>query len=183
MQFTLVTGSEKKVMEYQMMLPGIMIETAKIDVDEIQSMDLEDIALKKARAVHVQLGKPVVVDDTGFFLEHWKGLPGPFIKYFEERFPNDSLARLLGDTSDRRGYAKCCIAYCDGEREFVVCGEAHGTVTHEARGPAGAFGFDYYFIPNGYNKTFAELEGKKHMISHRFRALQAFRKELERTDS
>lgn len=179
-QFTLVTGSEKKAAEYRAMLPSVQINTVNTDVDEIQSLDLEEIARKKARAVFNILNVPVVVDDTGFYLEDWKGLPGPFIKYFEQKFPKESMARMLGNASNRRAYSRTCIAYCDGEQEFVVSGEAHGMVTDSPRGPEDRFGFDYCFVPDGYDQTFAELGyDLKNTISHRARALHAFKERIE----
>lgn len=160
-----------------MMLPGVTIDTVNADVDEIQSLDLEEIAKKKVHAVYAALNTPVVVDDTGFYLEHWKGLPGPFIKYFEKDFPQEALIKLLEGVENRRGYAKTCIAYCDGKEEIVACGEVHGTITDTPRGPEGAFGFDYEFIPDGYDKTLAELgDDVKSQISHRANALKAFKK-------
>ena len=179
-QFTLVTGNENKAAEYRAMLQGVEVDIENADVDEIQSNDLEEIARKKARAAFAILKKPVVVDDTGFYLEHWKGLPGPFMKHFVDKFGRETLIRILGDAENRRGYARTCIAYCDGKEEFVVSGEVYGTVTHELRGPEGAFGFDYCFIPDGYDKTMAELGTEvKHKISHRARALQAFKERIE----
>lgn len=182
--YTLVTGSEKKAAEYRAMFPSVSIGVAHIDVDEVQSLDLEEIATKKARDAYAVLGTPVVVDDTGFFLAHWNGLPGPYIKYFEEQFLRDSLIRLLGDARDRRGSAKTCIAYCDESVQFTACGEVHGTVTEDVRGPDGAFGFDYCFIPDGYDKTFAELGVDiKNAISHRFHALTAFTAQYDKVFS
>ena len=123
------------------------------------------------------LNTPVVVDDTGFFLDDWKRLPGPFLKYFEDGHPRTALIRLLGDAENRRGYAKCCIAYCDGTEEFVASGELHGVVAHESRGQEGMFGFDYVLIPDGYDKTLAELgPAMKNQISHRANALKEFKK-------
>lgn len=177
--FTLVTGNANKAIEYRAMLPGIEIETESAEIDEIQSDELETIARKKARTAFELLKKPVVVDDTGFYLEHWKGLPGPYMKHFSDKFGRETLLRMLGDATDRRGYAKTCIAYCDGQEEFVVSAEVHGTVTTELRGPEGLFGFDYCFIPEGYDKTFAELGSEiKYQISHRARALQAFKERI-----
>lgn len=180
-RFTLVTGSAKKTEEFQAMLPEIEIETSILEIDEIQSMSLKEIAKKKAQAAFEILRRPVVVDDTGFYLDELKGLPGPFIKYFEDQFPNDSLIRLLGDSKNRKGYAETCIAYCDGKYDLLACGEVHGIVTTDVCGPEGAFGFDYCFVPEGYDKTFAELGLEiKNQISHRANALKAFKYEYDK---
>lgn len=176
--FTLVTGSEHKANEYRLMLPDVQIDTMSADVDEMQSLDLKEIAGKKARAAFAVLKRPAVVDDTGFFLEHFKGFPGTFIKYFEDVLSKEALILLLQDAENRRGYAETCIAYYDGEKEIVACGRVEGTITHELRGPMDAFGFDNCFVPDGYEETYAELGiDVKSNISHRANALKAFREE------
>jgi XTP/dITP diphosphohydrolase len=180
--FSLVTGSAKKAEEYRSILPELQIETVSADVDEIQSLDLEEVARKKVRAVFAALNRPVVVDDTGFYLEEWKGLPGSLFKHFETTIGLDVAIRLLKGATSRRAYAKTCIAYFDGTEEFVVFGQVDGVVTEELRGPEGAFGFDYCFAPDGYGgKTYAEL-GKdvKNTMSHRYKALQAFKERFEK---
>src|SRR5262249_39499428 len=153
------------------------IETVSADVDEIQSLDLEEIARKKVRAVFAILNRPVVVDDTGFYIEEWKGLPGPFFKYFEKTIGIDVAIKLLRGCTNRRAFARTCIAYFDGVQEFVVFGQVDGTVTEKIRGPEGAFGFDYCFAPDGYDgKTYAELGmDVKNTMSHRYKALQALK--------
>jgi XTP/dITP diphosphohydrolase len=178
--FTLATGSAAKLKEYRALLSGIELDAKKLEIDEIQSLDLEEIARKKARAAYEQLRSPVIVDDTGFYLDAWKGLPGPFFKFFEDAFGIEAPIRLLHGHEDRGATARSCIAYCDGQTEFVVSGEVRGTIARELRGPEGAFGFDYCFIPEGHEQTFAEmgLESKE-KISHRGNALRAFVKKLK----
>jgi len=161
------------------MLPEMEIDSIRANVDEIQSMDLEEIARKKARAVFATLNAPVVVDDTGFYLDELQGLPGPFFKYFEDILGIEAPIKLLRESQNRKAFARTCIAYFDGTNEFVVTGEAHGSVTRELRGPEGAFGFDYCFIPDGETETFAEMGiEKKNTMSHRSRALQMLKERL-----
>jgi non-canonical purine NTP pyrophosphatase (RdgB/HAM1 family) len=175
---TLVTGNPSKLKEWHAIAPEIALSTQALELDEMQSLSLEEIAQRKARDAFAVLNTPVIVEDVGFFLDHWGGLPGPFIKYFETLYPRESLARLLGTAENRTGYAKACIAYYDGTHEFVVSGEVHGNISMEPRGPEGAFGFDYCLIPDGYEHTLAELgDDIKNTISHRRRAIDAFAKE------
>jgi XTP/dITP diphosphohydrolase len=184
-RFTLVTGSKHKAAEYRAMLPGIEIETATANVDEVQSLDLEEISLKKARAAYAQLQRPVVVDDTGFYIDEWQGLPGPFFKFFEETIGITVPLKFVAGSSNRKAQARTCIAYCDGTNEFVVFGEVKGVITDDVRGPEGAFGFDYCFAPDGYDgKTYAELGlDVKNTMSHRYRALEEFKAQFSKLQS
>jgi len=174
-EITLVTGNPNKLEEFREILPELAFESVALDLEEIQSLSLEEIAEKKAHAAYAQLQKPIVVEDVGFFLEHWNGLPGPFIKYFEQAFPKESLIKLLGNAENRRGYAKAVIAYYDGETLIMAEGVEYGTVTTETKAGDG-FGFDFQFIPEGHSKTFSEMGlVEKSKRSHRRRAVDAFK--------
>ena len=89
------------------------------------------------------------------------------------------MVRVLGDATNRTAVARACIAYRDSEQEFTCIGEVRGRVSdHVHEGPS--FGFDSYFIPDGYEQTFSEMGLEEKMkISHRQRAIEALLAELE----
>lgn len=177
-ELTLVTGNPHKLEEFKEILPELAVDSVELDLDEIQSLSLEEIAEQKAYSAYEKIQKPVVVEDVGFFLEHWGGLPGPFIKYFEKQYPKHSLVRLLGDVENRRGYAKAVIGYYDGEDYIKAEGIVHGTITKEMREGEG-FGFDYQFIPEGHDKTFSEMGlQEKAKVSHRRLAIEDLKQKL-----
>lgn len=179
-KLTLVTGNPDKLKEYRMLLVDEDLDAADIDLPEIQAATVEEVALDKARRAFERLQRPVIVEDAGFALEAWRGLPGPYIKYFEQQFPKEAMVRLLRDGESRRATAVCSIAYCDGEYEFSACGEVSGVVSdhmHEGEG----FGFDFYFIPDGHEQTFSEMGlEQKSEISHRRQAIEAFKAEYKK---
>ena len=83
-KIVLVSGNINKVKEFREILGGdFEVENVKLDLDEIQSMSVLDISERKARQAYAVLKRPVVVEDTGFFIDELGGLPGPFIKFFE----------------------------------------------------------------------------------------------------
>ena len=57
---------------------GITVEFAKINLVELQSDSLEQIARDKARSAFDSLKKPVIVEDDGLFIDALKGFPGPY---------------------------------------------------------------------------------------------------------
>ncbi|HET6924566.1 MAG TPA: non-canonical purine NTP pyrophosphatase, partial [Candidatus Saccharimonadales bacterium] len=82
---TFVTGNPGKLAEWQRLFPAdIRLESADVDLDEIQSLDLEAIAIDKAKRAYAQLQRPVLVEDVAAGLDSLGGLPGPFVKYFEK---------------------------------------------------------------------------------------------------
>ncbi len=178
-EIVLVTGNENKLREFRSIL-GEGLINEKIDLDEIQSMNLIEICEHKVKQAYGILRKPVLVEDTGFFLDEFNGLPGPFIKFFEEKLGNSAAIKLLGTSDNRVAKQVCCVAYFDGDDMIVVKGEMTGEVTTKLKEGEG-FGFDFCFIPQGYDKTFSELGlQKKNEISARLKAIQKFKEEYEK---
>ena len=177
-KLTFVTGNKNKLREFRAIL-GNLVDSADIDLSEIQSKNVEEVALHKARTAYKKIGSPVIVEDVSFELSAWDGLPGPFIKFFDDSFPREVLIKMLKGEDDRKGCAVACIAYCNGETEFTVRGEVCGTIAQELRGENG-WGFDFCLIPDGDTRTFAEMtDEEKNILSHRSRAIVALRENLE----
>lgn len=118
--------------------------------------------------------KPIIVEDTSLHLEAWNSFPGALIKWFEEYLGTQGILNLIQNKS-RNAEAKCVIAYFDGEEISFFEGSIKGQITEERKGENKLdFGFDPIFIPEGYEKTFAELGEEKQKISHRRKALEKF---------
>lgn len=168
-QLFLVTGNAHKLREWQSMMPaGVRLESADIDLVEIQSDDPQEIVADKLRRAYEATGKPVTVEDVDAGLEKLGGLPGPFIKFFMKRLGKDALYQLAGREGEKATVA-CTAGYYDGETMIVVRGEVQGTVV----APRGdAFGFDIVFVPDGETQTYAEMTlEKKNSLSHRSKAI------------
>lgn len=175
----LVTGNAGKRAEWERLLPSsLKLRFIDLDLPEIQENDLEAIAIDKAKRAFVQVKKPVLVEDIAAGLTSLKGLPGPFIKYFELRMGNDALYQLAKKTGDD-AIVTCTIAYYDGVQAFAVTAEVHGSVA-PARGTHG-FGFDSCFVPEGQNKTYGEMAPQeKDMLSHRAKGIKLLVNRLQR---
>lgn len=144
-----------------------MLENKKIELDEIQSLDLHEIINHKLRQAYEIVQQPVIVEDVSAELEVLNGLPGPFIKFFEERLGNDALFKLAGEGA--RAKIVCSMGYFDGQQSIVVDGIVEGSITRP-RGNDG-WGFDFCFMPDGLSQTYAELGAeKKSTLSHRHKA-------------
>ena len=72
---TLVTGNPKKALEFSGLMSDVELTTTSVDIDEVQSLDLAYVARRKAEAAYRALGRPVIVDDTGFYLRALGDLP------------------------------------------------------------------------------------------------------------
>lgn len=142
-------------------------------------------ALLKAHAVARGSGLPAIADDSGLCVDALNGMPGVFSARWSgvraDRATKDKanldllLAQLADVPEGRRGAHFACaaaLALPTGE-EHVVEGAMHGSLLFEPRG-AGGFGYDPIFVPEGYDRTNAELSpAEKNAISHRGRAFRA----------
>ena len=115
----------------------------------------------------------MLVEDSGLAIEAWGGFPGALVKWVEKSAGLEALARMLDAFPDRSAVAVCAIAYCDGGEVVTARGEVRGTIAPEPRG-SGGFGWDVLFVPEGEERTFAEMSAaEKDGVSHRRRAWDA----------
>jgi non-canonical purine NTP pyrophosphatase (RdgB/HAM1 family) len=148
-----------------------------LDIDEIQSLDLETIVKDKAKKAFARIKEPIIVDDVSAGLASLKGLPGPFIKFFNKTLGSDALYQLAKPEDDTVTI-NCMAAYYDGEK-FIL---GRGTVNGKVVAPRGSngFGFDSVVIPAGQKQTMAEMsEEEKMQVSHRGKAFRALFSQLE----
>ena len=146
-----------------------------IDLEELQSFDSAEIIRHKLQQAYDIIKGPVVVEDVSAGFDAWHGLPGPFVKFFNERLGNDALYKVVGDKAPMS--ASCTIGYYDGQQEIIVTGTLHGKVV-SPRGES--FGFDSVFQPDGQTKTYAEMShSEKDAISHRRLAIDKLMTELK----
>lgn len=180
-QITLVTGNSSKLAEWQAIFPAdIKLANKSLDLKELQSLDLNEILEAKAKAAYALLKTPLIVEDVSLEIDNINKLPGPFVKYFmdKKRGLGDEAPWILAGRKPSTGRAICSAAYYDGARLITSRGVIEGNVV-EPRGERG-FGFDFTLVPNGYNKTFAEMPlQEKNSISHRALAIRDLVKKLK----
>jgi non-canonical purine NTP pyrophosphatase (RdgB/HAM1 family) len=166
-----VTGRAEKVLEAERL--GFRFERVNLDLAEPQALDPGEIVESKARDAYARLARPVVVEDTGLAIRAWNGFPGALVKWLERSAGLETMARMLDRFPDRSAIATCAVAYFDGRRVVQGRGEIRGAIADGPRGDGG-FGWDALFIPEGSDRTFAEMSGEeKGLVSHRARAWEA----------
>jgi XTP/dITP diphosphohydrolase len=147
------------------------IEQLDYDYTEIQSDSLAEIAAAGAREAYGEAGEPVIVDDSGLFVDGLDGFPGPYSSYVEDTVGVERTADLALGTDDRRASFRSIVAYADAETVETFPGRVEGTIV-SPRGEGG-FGFDPVFEHG--EETFAEMDTEqKNALSHRGRALERF---------
>ena len=138
---------------------------------------LQGNALQKVQFVKDKLDCDCFADDTGLEVDALNGAPGVFSARYAGEPSNsekniDKLLDVLKNTDNRTAQFKTVIALLQGADTHYFEGVIRGKIATERHGKGG-FGYDAVFIPDGYNKTFAELSPEeKNNISHRGLAVE-----------
>ena len=134
---------------------------------------LEGNSLQKAEYVFEKYSVPCFADDTGLAVDALDGAPGVYSARYagEHKDSNDNINLLLKNltnVSNRKATFRTIIALVGLENPPLLFeGTVHGTITHERRGNSG-FGYDPIFIPEGYDRSYAEMTlHEKSLLSHR----------------
>ena len=173
MKFILITGNAGKAEEVARYI-GMPIQHHSFDLEEIQSLELEDVVRDKAARAFEKAKKPVLVEDVSLVFHALGKLPGPFIKWFRKELSNEGLCRLL-DGKDRSCTATVCYGLHDGKEIHLFVGSMVGSVASSPRGD-NSFGWSPIFIPEGYEKTYAELSTEEQApVAMRNKALSKLR--------
>lgn len=175
-----VTSNSNKVIELNRIL-GMMVKQKNIDLPEIQSMDVSEVAKQKAKDAFKIVQSPILVEDSGLIIEAWGDFPGALIKWMTgAKYKTIGLENFckLVPPDNRRACAISYFAIHDGKSWIIGQGRVKGTITDSPRGRIG-FGWDPIFIPNGHEKTFAEMGAiKKDLCSARSLAIADLKKHL-----
>ncbi|MDD1679033.1 MAG: RdgB/HAM1 family non-canonical purine NTP pyrophosphatase [Methanomicrobiales archaeon] len=172
MKLAVVTGNPHKAREVAAYLEGVIeVEQVALDCPEFRHSDVGEIAKGKARFAFETLGRPLIVDDTAFCIEAWKGFPGPYAAYVLDTLGIPGILKLMEGVPNRNARFITAIGYADKEEIRVFRGTIEGRIV-APRG-SGGFGYDPIFEVNG--RTFAEVPlAEKSALSHRGKALAAF---------
>ena len=174
MKLVFVTGNKGKAHEARTALAplGIEVEQADLRPVEIQAETLEEISRAKCEVLAGRVGAPFIVDDGGLFVRALHEFPGPYSAFALKTLGVPGILKLMEGVEDRRASFRAVVSYHDGRRVHLFPGRCDGRLTTEPRAAGHGFGFDPIFVPEGQERTFAELPAEsKNRFSHRGRAL------------
>ncbi len=179
--------NRKKLAELQRVLDGAGLSgVTLVSLDDVPEFaeapetgaTFEENALAKARDAFTATGLPSIADDSGLTVAALNGMPGVLSARWSGRHGDDAantellLAQLSDVPDGRRGaaFVSACALVSEAD-QVVVRGEWRGSIARAPRGDGG-FGYDPVFVPNGEQRTAAELTpAEKDAVSHRGRAL------------
>lgn len=193
MKLVFATNNAHKLDEVRRILPAdvevLSLEQVGFlhDIDETGTTLAENSRIKAEtvaewlRANSRQPVDGVFADDTGLEIDALGGKPGVYTaRWAGEPAANRRKAlQELADKPNRTAQFRTVVTLIDRTGTRQVDGIVRGRIATEERGDGG-FGYDPVFIPEGYDKTFAELPAEtKNTISHRARAMSELKKLLQ----
>lgn len=155
-----ITGNKYKLEHAKKFSGGFGIELTgkKLDIPEIQSKSVEEVALRKARDAWDLVKKPLVVSDSGWEIPALGGFPGPYMKDVNEWFTSEDFLNLMCDKSDRSVYLNhVMVAVKDGAPK-VFTQKYCGTIIDEPHGEG--LSLDRIVILDGMSGTIAQNQAK-----------------------
>lgn len=180
---TVATGNSHKTQEIRAML-GDAYDVTDLksypelpEVDETGATFLENATLKAVQ-ISEQIGGLVLSDDSGLEVDFLHGAPGVHSARYagvhgDDTANNAKLLANLEGVESREARFRCVMVLAqNGQVLAHFDGAVEGKIIIEQQG-AGGFGYDPLFVPDGYERTFAELgEDVKNGLSHRAQAMQ-----------
>lgn len=146
-----------------------------IDLPELQETDTVAIAKDKAILASQLVQGPVMVEDTSLCFHALSGMPGPYIKWFQDCLGSNGLYNILQAYEDKSATAVCTLAFCAAPHADPVLftGVCHGTIVAPVEGRG--FGWDSIFVEAESQLPFSMLQpDEKNAVSHRGHAVRQF---------
>lgn len=187
------TNNEHKVSEIRAVLKGkfniISIKETGIDIEIAEPFDtLQENAHEKARVIYELTGQDCFAEDTGLEVESLNGEPGVKSARYagEDRSFEKNIDKLLINLENKQNrkaqFRTVICLLLNGQQKFFE-GTCKGTIIADRRGISG-FGYDPVFVPDGSDKTFAEMSmEEKNLYSHRKKAMEKLLSFLADRDS
>jgi len=152
--------------------PSIQLHQENIEILEPQSLDIEEIAIFKAKYAWNIIKKPLIIDDGGLFIEKYNKFPGALSKWVFKGIGLEGIYLLAKE--DPRAYFMSIIAYIDGPENFKLFnGITIGKIVKpETIAQNLIMPYTEIFIPEGTNKTYAKIKGTidENKYNHRYKA-------------
>jgi len=137
---------------------------------------MEENSLQKAQFIYDNYGIDCLADDSGLEVEALNWEPGVYSARYagSQKSDEDNIDKLLSELRGielRNARFRCVVTLIINGEKQQFDGVVHGSITEERSG-SGGFGYDPVFIPEGFDRTFAQMTGdEKNSLSHRGNAV------------
>ncbi len=161
MKINFITGNPQKVDIARAALGNkFTVSPADLDIPELQSMSLEEIAVDSAQKALQILKQPLILTDSGFFIDGLSGFPGPFVKWTNKHLTNHDFLAMLLNKGSRRAHTEDCLVYIEPKQAPVVFySRVSGEVVTTAAQKKSSI--SQLFIPDGLGHPVSDLSSEQ----------------------
>jgi XTP/dITP diphosphohydrolase len=189
MDLVFVTNNKHKLREIKNLLGNqvnlLSLEDISFEGEIPETHEtIEENAAEKAFFIYNMYKINCFADDTGLEIEALNGEPGVYSSRYagDNVTYDDNIKKVLDrlkDSENRKARFRTVLCLILDGKEYSFEGTVNGLILEEKSGKSG-FGYDPVFVPDGFDKTFAELSiTEKNLISHRGKAIQKLKAFLE----
>ena len=190
MKIFLATGNKHKIKEIEKIFKMDNVEILSIndgiEIPEVEEdgTTFEENSKKKALEIAKFTNMITIADDSGLCVDALDGAPGVYSARYAGEHGNDldnnkKIVRELQGIENRKARFVCVITLAKPTGEtYSFRGEVEGDIIDVPQGTEG-FGYDPHFFMKEYGKTLAEIPEIKNKISHRARALEKLKENLD----
>lgn len=172
-----ITGNQHKA-DYLAKWLGWPVDHRKLDLDELQSLDVKEVIEHKVKQAYDIVKQPVLVEDATLTFTAMGRLPGTFIKFFIEELGIQGLCELVDGLKHREATGVVYFALYDGKTIHYFDGTMHGRIADAPKGDGG-FGYDPIFINEGFDITRGEMTEEDYAsTSYRAEAIEKLKAHL-----
>jgi XTP/dITP diphosphohydrolase len=152
------TINENKRIEIKKIFTDLSLEVDffQYPIEEILSEKLNEVIIKKSSMAYEKCHVPVIVEHGALQIDYLNGLPGALSKPIWDIL-DGKICDMIPAGLSRKAKACSAVCYCDGKNRYYVIECTEGTISKEPMGTNG-FQWDPIFIPDGSDKTYAEME-------------------------
>jgi len=148
----------------------------RIEIQEIQNDNIKEIAKTSVIETSKKICLPIIVEDSGLFINSLSGFPGPYSDYVQRTIGSKGILKLMEGKKEREAYFQSVIAFKKPNGKLKCFeGRVHGRISEQEQGSFG-FGFDPIFEPIGSpGRTLAQMTiEEKNNHSHRAKSLKRY---------
>ncbi len=162
---------------FKKMLPLVELKQFTTDIEEIQTLDQQAIAVDKAKKAFKVLQKPLLIDDAAMYFERYNKFPGTLSRYVYTGLGFDGIKKLFEEYDP--AYFLLYMIYVDQfSKEHIFEGVCFGSLTKPEKFDGNPnLPYDVFFIPDGAEITYKVMTkdfDRYANFFYRIRALQKF---------
>lgn len=161
MHIIFATGNKAKIRVMESLLDkyNIKVISQKMNFEEIQDLDINNVAMHKARQVIDKINEIFIVDDSGLYIPSLRNFPGSLLKPVLDTIKDYGICELLKDKKDKRAIFANTFVICNPHNNTIKSFSLNlkGTISSEPKGSSKfGWGIEKIFIPTNSCKTIAE---------------------------